>query len=236
MVNDDLEKIIERLIKNIFNNRSIAHVSDDMYSHFVDQLWDAVVKGYGADIVDVDEESIESSVLKYLNEDVIHFSAAKDDVMNRAIFRELVDASGEFRPFNEFKKAASQIINDHNGAWLKAEYNFAVASSQMTRRWHEVEAGKDVLPLLQYETVGDDRVRPAHRELEGVIRPVDDEFWEWYYPPNGWLCRCTVRQLADGVVTENYVTPDDIPKMFKVNFGKLKKVFPPDHPYYGAAK
>lgn len=47
---------------------------------------------------------------------------------------------------------------------------------------------------LQYSTAGDERVRRSHRTLDGITLPMESKFWDWYYPPNGWGCRCTVIQ------------------------------------------
>jgi SPP1 gp7 family putative phage head morphogenesis protein len=231
----ELEKIIEKLLRNIFKNRSIANVSKKMMNYFIDQLMQAVYEGYGYEIGELEPDTLDYDILKALQANVIRFSAAKDDAMNRAIRNELTDATGNIRSFSEFKKFAYAITTDHTQAWLSAEYNFAIASAQMNSKWQQIVANSDALPLLQYETVGDDRVRPAHRELEGITRPYDDLFWDIYFPPNGWRCRCTVRQLQDGVVTppDKIITPETMPKMFMINFGKQNLVFPPNHPYYG---
>jgi SPP1 gp7 family putative phage head morphogenesis protein len=231
---DELDKLITSLLKSIFNNRSIANAPEALYQMFVDQLWEAVVKGYGTDIADVDFDTPDYRMLEALQEDVIKFSAAKDDAMNKAIFKELTDNAGNIRSFADFKKAASVITDDHVKTWLKSEYNFAVASGQMNVKWQRIQNEKEFLPLLQYDTVGDDRVRPAHRELDGIIRNVDDAFWNTYFPPNGWNCRCDVRQLADGDETpmDQIITPEQMPALFKNNLAKNKKIFPPDHPYY----
>ena len=42
----------------------------------------------------------------------------------------------------------------------------------------------------------------SYKILEAIVRPVDDQFWNTYYPPNGWNCRCSVEQLSDGVETD----------------------------------
>lgn len=47
-------------------------------------------------------------------------------------------------------------------------------------------------PYLLYRTMGDDRVRPGHRKLDGVLLPKSDRFWAEHYPPNGHNCRCRV--------------------------------------------
>ena len=49
---------------------------------------------------------------------------------------------------------------------------------------------ESILWGYRYVTTGDDRVRPTHQALEGVTLPKDDPFWERFYPPNGWNCRC----------------------------------------------
>ena len=49
----------------------------------------------------------------------------------------------------------------------------------------------------KYVTTGDDRVRPTHAALEGVTLPKDDKFWELFYPPNGWNCRCQAIPLFE---------------------------------------
>lgn len=49
---------------------------------------------------------------------------------------------------------------------------------------------EEILWGYRYVTTGDDRVRPTHWALEGVTLPKDHVFWEHFYPPNGWNCRC----------------------------------------------
>lgn len=59
-------------------------------------------------------------------------------------------------------------------------------------RW-QAEQDPDIQEILwgyKYTTVGDDRVRESHAVLDGVTLPKDDPFWNRFYPPNGWNCRC----------------------------------------------
>lgn len=51
-------------------------------------------------------------------------------------------------------------------------------------------------PYLMYSAILDDRTRETHRAMHGIIRPVDDKFWNTNMPPNGYNCRCTVVQLS----------------------------------------
>ncbi len=65
---------------------------------------------------------------------------------------------------------------------------------------YQAELNPDIAEILwgyKYSTVGDDRVRDEHAILEGVTLPKDDPFWQRFYPPNGWNCRCQAIPLFD---------------------------------------
>ncbi len=49
-----------------------------------------------------------------------------------------------------------------------------------------------VLPYWSFMTVGDDRVRHAHADLDGFTARATDPIWEKIWPPCDWGCRCTV--------------------------------------------
>ena len=57
----------------------------------------------------------------------------------------------------------------------------------------------------QYLTVGNgnrgvNNVRDRHAELHGKVFARDDPFWNHFYPPWEWGCRCFVRALTGGQV------------------------------------
>jgi SPP1 gp7 family putative phage head morphogenesis protein len=66
-------------------------------------------------------------------------------------------------------------------------------------RWASLQdpAIQEILWGFQYSTVGDDRVRPEHAVLDEVVAPKDHPFWDKWWPPNGWNCRCEVIELYD---------------------------------------
>lgn len=51
-------------------------------------------------------------------------------------------------------------------------------------------------PIWIYSAVNDSRTRPSHRAMHGVARRCDDPFWDTWYPPNGYRCRCSVRSAS----------------------------------------
>lgn len=62
------------------------------------------------------------------------------------------------------------------------------------------DADPDIAGIIwgyEYVTVGDDRVRPNHRALDGVKLPKEDPRWSQIRPPNGYSCRCQVLRVFD---------------------------------------
>jgi hypothetical protein len=50
--------------------------------------------------------------------------------------------------------------------------------------------------------VNDSRTRPSHAALDGKVYRHDHRFWDTWYPPNGFRCRCSVRSLSDDELAE----------------------------------
>ena len=65
----------------------------------------------------------------------------------------------------------------------------------------------DALPFWQYMTVGDMRVRPEHRAIDGFTARVVDPVWRKIYPPNGFNCRCIVVALLAEEAPDNASEP-----------------------------
>lgn len=155
-------------------------------------------------------------------------------------FPSLLDENGNRKTFERFLKDVQKIDQTYNRNYLRAEYNFVHASAGMAARWEEFARDGDDY-LLQYRTAGDGKVRPEHAALNGVTLPPSDTFWDEYYPPNGWNCRCTAVQVRKGKYTETprgeamergkEALAGDKKGMFRFNPGKQRKAVPDYNPY-----
>lgn len=155
----------------------------------------------------------------------------------------MIGSDGRVKPFSAFLQDVRAINARYNENWLRAEYNHALASSQMAAKWSSLEKNPDRY-MLQYRTARDTRVREEHAALDGITLPADDPFWDRYYPPNGWNCRCNAVQVRRAKYTSsdpekamklgNEATEGPKKAIFRFNAGRTMQIFPPKHPYYKA--
>ena len=237
------ESDINSLANDVWNGAVTKYsLPTSIYAKTAKHLLSGVNKGFGKDIISVEWGSPDYEMLADLTENIYVFSGAKTYQQVRSLTDLLKDSELK-QNFYKFKDKATTILKDYNEAYLQAEYNTAISSSRMAGEWMRIQDTKDVLPLLEYDTVGDGRVRPEHAILDKIVRPVDDKFWLTLYPPNGWNCRCKVNQLAEGDITDlrgKSNLYENVPKEFRMNSGVDRVVFKEKgkdkHPYFDVAK
>lgn len=174
-------------------------------------------------------------VVQAMRRNVFTFVAFKNHSRTADIVGLLTDEKGKLRSKSDFITRAREISTDYNKNWLAAEYETVVASGQTAAQWHDFQSNKEFLPYLIYKTQADSRVRDSHNVLHDVCKPVDDDFWDEYYPPNGWRCRCYVLQVAkqEGIdEPERLPDAEEVKPIFRNNPGKSGVIFTDDHPYF----
>lgn len=155
-------------------------------------------------------------------------------------FPSMLDENGNKKPFERFLNDVQKINDTYNANYLHAEYNFVQASATMAAKWEQFSEDGDRY-YLQYRTAKDDKVRPEHAALDGLTLPMSDSFWETYYPPNGWNCRCTVVQVrkqkypatehGEAMSRGEEAMNGERYNIFRFNSGKQGKTMPDYNPY-----
>jgi len=233
---NEINTLFERIYALLVTPQSL---DVNYYQKIARKLTEGVYKGFGKELIKVQWGTPDYDMLFSLRENVYIFSAAKSYQQTKIISQLLTNEKG-LRPYSEFKKDAIKEFKVFNENYLKTEYNSAIAQSQSASNWLDIQREKKEYPQLQYETVGDGRVRLEHQALDNITRPVDDKFWDKYYPPNDWNCRCTVLQVVGAVNTPTVnipkFSPSEVPEIFRFNPGKTKQVFSPKHPYFKVAQ
>lgn len=157
--------------------------------------------------VEAEEHAVNFTVAKAMQIDVL--TSIKDA---------LQVALDEGRPFSEFERDITPVLQGL-GWWGKGQpmrdvdgrlqavtlgtprrlrviYDTNMRTARAAGQWDRIQRTKAAMPYLTYRLGPSERHRPAHRAKEGITLPVDDPFWQSWYPPNGWGCKCWVRQVT----------------------------------------
>ena len=79
---------------------------------------------------------------------------------------------------------------------LRTIYNANLRTARAAGQWERIQRTRTALPYLLYELGPSEVHRPEHAALAGLLLLVDDPFWSTHFPPNGWGCKCWVRQVS----------------------------------------
>jgi len=221
------------VIERVYTGSLSAVIDRSLWLFTAKTLYSGIEKGYGKKLIDVNYDSPDKAMLQSLRDNVYVFSAFKTEKELRMMTELLTTSDGKPKSKAKFISETLALHKEYDVHFLNAEYDNAIKSAQSAAQWVRIQEDKKALPYLRYSTVHDSRVRLEHKALDGVTLPVDDDFWNTYFPPNGWGCRCDVIQVDRGKLTDkSKIVPPDMLPMFKNNVGKEGIVFPEKHPYY----
>lgn len=181
----------ESLIVEVFNG-DMDYFCPELFAFFSDDFLSAVQPVFKNGIKNTDTgityNAPDDVFRTAMETNLFHFSAAKTlaevQELNR-IFRESKD-------FTEFHRRAKEVTDVFNKTWQKTEHDTAILTAESASLYRRLMSKVKIYPYWEYRTVGDDKVRPRHRMLEGIILHYSDPRWNKIFPPNGWKCRCWV--------------------------------------------
>lgn len=235
-----VEAAFDKAIEWLHDKRvfGAAMLRDDAIAGLIEETASFLSKGIERGL---GESSPSEAMVNSLRESVGVFSGFKTFHEMKEAAGMLLDESGNIKPFEQYYKDVQTLNDTYNKFYLKTEYDFTVASSEMAARWEEQRDDGGGRYLLQYRTVGDNKVRKEHRALEGITLPSSDPFWDSYYPPNGWRCRCTVTKVRaakypvtdskEAMTAGEKATEGKYAEMFRFNPGKQRAAYPAYNTY-----
>lgn len=89
-------------------------------------------------------------------------------------------------------------------------YRQSMDNAYAVGRFYELKAESNQYPYWEYVTKRDNRVRPKHKLLDGIIRRHDDPFWDSHTPPLDFSCRCLIQQVTDGRTNKGTIPQQQI--------------------------
>ena len=237
-------KVMEQLAQDVYEGKTDSQNIDPAYiASMYNELNTAAGKGYGKNWTKVNKETgnISPEVVQ-MQRNLYKFSGAKSTV----VLEEINQILQKQLPWKQFRDEVLKLNPKYNKNYLQAEWQTANQSAKHAKDWLYYKDNSALYPNLAYRTQGDEKVRDAHALLNGVIAPINSDFWKSHYPPNGWRCRCFVVQTAEPSTQIDKIptlSDKDFPEEFRINVGESGQVFSEGnlkdskaHPYFALAK
>ena len=236
-VKKNMTELFTGMMKTVFSQKGAQFTVELLEAPKVQEFIGAHAK-----VLDTSFEKIEMSDLmrRRLTRSNYIFSGMKTFHELNEAFPSLLDENGNRKTFEQFLNDVRKIDETYNHNYLRAEFNFVQTSAEMAAKWERFMEDGDRYNL-QYRTAGDGKVRPEHASMHGITLPPSDSFWEDFYPPNGWNCRCTVVQVRkskypttehdEAIALGELGTGKDTKGIFRFNSGKEGKAVPDYNPY-----
>ncbi len=236
---------MEQIAKDKYEGKISDDISEDYILKTYNELNNGLKKGRSSVTTNVNgaTNKVTPESLK-MQQNIFKFSGAKNYTMLQDINTILTSDNG--KSWNSFKNEVLKLNKKYNKNYLQAEWQTAKQAGYHSANWGDYQRRKNIYPNLKYQTQKDDRVRDEHLSLQGVIAPIDSDFWAVHYPPNGWRCRCYVVQTAEPPTLVKDIpklTEKQLKKEFRGNVGISGEVFKETsenkgkpHPYFALFK
>lgn len=104
----------------------------------------------------------------------------------------MLNENGELKTFEQFRKDTEPIIGEYNRNWLRTEYDTAVIRARMAARFKQFQRDADLFPNLKWTESTSVVKREPHKDLYGLILPIEHPFWLSQYPGSLWNCKCGI--------------------------------------------
>lgn len=200
----------------------IATFLDDLLSELADELINNIWKGedtlinevlrsiasYGAlrgglfdgwsNRMEISYDTPDVHCLSMMEYNLFEFSRLKEKANVFALNQLLLDKEkNNITTEKEFRDQALQYLQNPDVNYLNTERNHAIAVGQNASRYHQFKSEEDTITnLVQWQTVGDSRVRASHALMDNRIFDLKDSSGLSIWPPKEWGCRCEMIQYT----------------------------------------
>ena len=228
----NVDDVVSKAINQLYDDRVIDDPTKKaLFLTHNAPLQKAVEEGYGNTLAKIEYGTPNYEFLKQLQTNTAVFAIFKSHASMKEMAGLLKDNEGNLRTKDDFKREALKIDSNYRTTKLDAEYDTAVRSARMASQWSKYQANKHLYPNLRYLLTKAAKPDEKHLAYVGIVRPVDDIFWNAHYPPNRWRCQCGVESTD----SEAEDIPDNLPPVpaeFAFNSGKTGQVFDLKHSEY----
>ena len=127
----------------------------------------------------------------------------------------------------DFRKDFDRIVAAHGWSYkgsrgwrTRTIFETNIRTSYMAGKWQQAQETKRMRPYGRYIHTTVRHPRLDHESWHNKIVPLDDPWWTYRWPPNGWGCKCGVETVSERELQregwEVWNPPPDTTKMVPV--------------------
>lgn len=225
---------IDKLLKQIYSGEiNATNLPFGLYRNVCEYLLDGIKIGYDIEV----PNQVDIALKDAFSQNINIFSGAKTFQYVLANEGLLLDNEGKLKDWNIFKTESRVLFEKFNKHWLEAEYFTTVGQATEAKKWREFEKHKNEFPLLEYVASIDDKTSPICASKDGIVRRVDDPFWNGNKPLSHYRCRCVLISHAygDAEITQDISKVIPAEGIFAQDPSKTGQIFDKSHPYFDIA-
>lgn len=224
--------ILDRFVRKVYRGFDTAgEVEPDIWREVLRVINEATVEGLAMAPEPPAHDRMFYQTLRRSNE---VFAAFKVHMMGEDMAAKLIDADGNLKPFDRWRRDIASIASHQVGSWLRTEYDTAVIRAHAAADWREFERNKDILPNLRWMPTTSPEPEGSHRRFweARLTLPVDDPFWNDHHPGDRWNCKCSLEATDEPVCRPDDLEPATPHRGLENNPGKDGHTFSDNHPYF----
>lgn len=224
------------LIEELSNQRAdslIAHALKGFNITMEEAI--EILNNHSEDPEDIEERGIVDAAMN----NMVEFAVAEEYHVVKAMSEKLSYSIGDIEDLDE--EELEELVAEfekYNLRYARVENSDVEQAMSIAMKWVLFSASS----MLMYMTMGDERVRPWHLDLEGYTAPKSS-FPEWMIPPIEHQCRCYLVEAAGPEASANLKDvkaeivkipskPYDFNNTFKESVCLGGRIFSDEHPYF----
>lgn len=219
-----LDNLLPAIAADIAANPEII-IHRDIFKYTRSQLHSGIKQVFG----DVDPDDQYFDIVQKLHSGADRFAGYKSYWQTADLRKAAGDAEKQ-----------TAINARYNVNWMRTEHLHTVRSARAAKNWQDITRDSDLYPYLEYMPSTAAEPRGEHMRLYGIVKPINDPFWDTWLPPADWGCRCSVKQVRNpDPASVAKQPPDDIPlppPTMRNNTGKDGQIFTDKHPIISKVK
>ena len=163
-------------------------------------------------------------------ETLIFQKQIKDNLKKFAMFK-----AKEFTNYLNVEEDHKKVFQIYHNQ-LTSESTMVARSMRTVKDLREYLEDADLYPNLKYKSSLSANPRQAHKQYYGIVKPINDSFWNNHLPPLDWGCKCRIEQSDEAVSDTKDIETHTLPKGMVGNAWTKKRVFEDNHPFFTTHK